>query len=292
LFGQPGTGKSLLAENMMGMFLSKSKTLNIHSTTKVALFNKLMSVRDGIVLLEEYKNSIAPSKVEACKSIYDGDGRERGQKTSSKNITTPIHSTAILAEQELPTADPALFSRCVSLSFSKTKYSVKEKDRASELMNMRGKLSSITAQITTHRALIAEKYDEVFNAKFAAIRNFFQSKDQDINLSRLIENYAVLLTTHKVLSEVLDFPFSEEEIFEICIENMIHQDQQMGDENEVSVFFSMVDFLANSKLISEGADFFVKWDDEKRPVLYLIFTTLSQDPPFFYQKYEVRSLQR
>ena len=68
----------------------------------------------------------------------------------------------------------------------------------------------------------------------------------------------MLLATHKVLSPVLEFPFSEEEIFDICVENLIHQDQQMGDENEVSVFFSMFEYLATSKLISNETDYHVK----------------------------------
>jgi DNA primase catalytic core len=261
LFGQPGTGKSLLAENLICMFVKQPKGFNIHAGTKVGLFNKLMSVRDGVLLLEEYKNSIHSSKIEACKSIYDNIGRERGQKSSSRNITTPIYSTAILAGQELPTADPALFTRCVSLSFSKTKYSVAEKEQATKLSNLRGKVSSITAGVTTHRELIVKNFVTTFNEKFTEVRNYCAKKKRDID-ARIINNNAVLLATHKVMSEVLEFPFDEKEIFKICTDNMFTQQQQIGDENEVAVFFSMFEYLATSKFISEGVDYHVKTDDK------------------------------
>ncbi len=274
LFGQPGTGKSLMAENLLGLFVKQPKGFNIHAGTKVGLFNKLMSVRDGIILLEEYKNAIHSSKIEACKSIYDNIGRERGQKTSSRNITTSTHSTAILAGQELPTADVALFTRCISLSFSKTSYTTKERNKAAALKAMRGSLSSITGVVSTHHQLVKEKFVETYKEQFTKVRNWCAEKQQPID-ARMIENNAVLLAIQQVIGTVLELPFTEEDIFDACTDNMLVQHQQIGDENEVSVFFNMVEYLANSSLIREHEDFRVEYDVKlKKRILYLRFSKI------------------
>ena len=224
LFGPPSTGKSLLAENLLYMFSKKAKGFNIHSGTIADLFNKLM-VRDGLILLEEYKNSIDHKKVAALKSIYDNLGRERGQKSASKNLSTSINSTAILSGQELPTADPALFSRCITLAFSRTGYTQVEEERASKLKSYKGKLSGITAQLNALRPMIEEKFLDEYKEMFSELRNYCASESVS---SRMIENNAILLTVHRILKDVLVFPFDDLDIFTNCANNLFEQHRQAG----------------------------------------------------------------
>lgn len=282
LFGQPSTGKSLLAENMLYMFSKKAKGFNIHSGTKVGLFNKLMVVKDGLVLFEEYKNSIDHQKVEALKSIYDNLGRERGQKAASKNLTTPIYSAAVVSGQELPTADVALFTRCITLAFSKTNYSQKEKERASQLQSYRGTLSGITAQLTTLRPIIEEKFLDNYKKLFSELRNHCASEAVS---SRMVENNAILLAVHETLKKELEFPFDSLDLFTNCADNLFDQNRQISKENEVSVFWSLIEYLSAAGLITEGEDYLVKYGSPKDPTKLLLYMNFNKTYPLYREKH-------
>lgn len=282
LFGQPSTGKSLLAENLLYMFSKKAKGFNIHSGTKVGLFNKLMVVRDGLILFEEYKNSIDHQKVEALKSIYDNLGRERGQKAASKNLTTPIYSAAVVSGQELPTADVALFTRCITLAFSKTNYSQKEKERASRLQSYRGTLSGITADLTTLRPIIEENFLDNYKEEFSELRNHCQSEAVS---SRMVENNAILLAVHKTLENELEFPFDSLELFNNCADNLFEQNRQISKENEVSVFWALIEYLSASMMIREGEDYLVKHGSKKEPNKLLLYINFNKAYPLYREKH-------
>lgn len=285
LFGQPSTGKSLLAENLLYMFSKKAKGFNIHSGTKVGLFNKLMVVRDGLILFEEYKNSIDHQKVEALKSIYDNLGRERGQKAASKNLTTPIYSTAIVSGQELPTADVALFTRCITLAFSKTNYSQEEKERAAKLQSYRGVLSGVTAHLTTLRPLVEEKFLDSYKKRFRELRNHCQSEGVS---SRMIENNSILLAVYETLKDTLDFPFKDDDLFHNISDNLFEQNRQISKENEVSVFWALIEFLSASRLITHGEDYVIKIDPKKDPNKLLLYINFNRAYPLYREKHNTQ----
>lgn len=285
LFGQPSTGKSLLGENLIYMFCRKSKGFNIHSGTKVGLFNKLITVRDGLVLFEEYKNSIDTTKVEAMKSIYDNLGRERGQKSASKNMTTPIYSTAVLSGQELPTADVALFTRCITLAFSKTNYSQNEKDLAEKLKSYRGKLSGITAKLSTLRPIIEDAFLDAYDKSFAKLRNHCQSEGVS---SRMIENNSILLAVHEVLKDILIFPFNSDTIFNVCANNLFEQNRQIGKENEVSVFWSIIEYLSDSQFLKHGEDYMLKQGSGDYAQKFLLYISFSKAYPLYRQHHNTQ----
>ncbi|BDS12763.1 CHC2 zinc finger domain-containing protein [Aureispira anguillae] len=282
LFGMPETGKSLLAENLICMFGSKPLGLNIHSGTKVSMNNKLMVVRDGLVLFEEYKNSIDVPKCETLKSTFDNTGRERGQKSTTKNLKTKIYSTAVLVGQELPTADVALFTRCITLSFSKTKYSQAEKNLAEQLKSLRGSLSGITAELSTLRPIIEERFLDNYNQLFAELRNHCQSEGVS---SRMIENNSILLAVYESLKDSLEFPFSRDAIFHNCADNLFEQNRQISNENEVSVFWSLVEYLAVSQYLKHGEDYLIKQGSKEHPSKLLLYISFSKAYPLYREKH-------
>lgn len=279
LFGMPQTGKSLLAENLICMFGKEPLGFNIHSGTKVSLYNKFIVMRDGLILFEEYKNFIHPDKIEALKSVYDGIGRERGQKKGSKNITTPIYSTAIVVGQELPTADVALFTRCISMSFSKTGYSQEEKDKADQLKALRGQLTSITAEISSLRNVVQDHFTEYYRTCFTDLRKVCQEGGYEVS-SRMIENNAILIAVHKCLEEHLEMPFSNHDLFTACADNLFHQHTQMSKENEVSQFWSLVEFMAASKLIGSD-DYCIRYGKKEFSNARLLYINFSKSYPLY-----------
>ena len=272
LFGMPQSGKSFLGENIVAMFGKEAKGLNIHSCTDVAFANKLVVGRDTIILLEEYKNNIPEKKVEGLKDVFDGLGRERGQKSSSKNKRTQVHSTCILSGQELPTADPALFTRCISLAFAKTEYKQKQKEKADALYAMRGKLTHITANIFTLRPIIEEQFGERYKQNYAELRNHCQNQKVS---TRMIENNAVLLSIFGCLQDKLKFPFDDLKLFNTLSDNLFRQNIQMGKENEVSVFWSIIEYLSVSREINYSEDYVIKAGHKEhgdKMLLYLSFS--------------------
>lgn len=254
LFGQPQSGKSLMLENLSAMFGYITKAFNLNHGTDVGFANKVATVRDALIFLEEYKNDISKNKIEGMKGMYDDVGRERGQKTHSKNIKTLVHSTGVIAGQELPTADIALFTRCVNLAFSQTSYTQEEKEMAAKMVEMRdtGELSSITAYLSTFRQVVVDNFQNAYAEAFSELKKMGKNFDTS---SRMIENNAVLFTIFEILKTHLKFPFDQGEIFKVLSDNMIRQSAQISNENEVSVFWDILEYLATSGLIQQGVDY-------------------------------------
>ncbi len=251
LFGMPSTGKSLLAENLVALFCLSTNGMNLNSCTRASLANKLITVRDGLLIFEEYNNGLPSFVIEALKDTFDGLGRELGQKSVSRNKRTEVLSTAVVIGQELPTIDPALFTRCITLAFTKTSYTTKQTERAEELMRLRGQLSGIMAQVSTHRAQVAEAFPPFYAKYVKELQTHCEQLRKDLGerekiRTRMIQNNAVLLAVVDVLSEVLTLPFTADELFHICADNLMDQHRQISTESEVASFWQIFEFLATN----------------------------------------------
>lgn len=278
LFGQPASGKSLMLENLTAMFGMITKAFNLNHGTDVGFANKLITVRNGLIAMEEYKNDISKNKIEGLKGVYDDVGRERGQKTASKNIKTLVHSTCVVVGQELPTADIALFTRCVSLAFAQTEYTQEEKDRVSKLIEIRdtGELSSITAKVSTFREYVIDNFQDAYFTAFAELKNV--GNEHSVS-SRMIENNSILLAIYDLLSTKLAFPFNRSVFFKVLADNMLRQSKEIGNENEISAFWDIVEFLGTSGTIQQGVDYKIdvvqkikdKTFSKAKRVIYLSF---------------------
>ena len=107
--------------------------LDLNISTVAALSEEIGYSCNALVHLDEYKNSLHPNKIALLKNLYDGTGRS---KMSGANFTekteTPVRSGVIISGQEMPTADIALFQRCIFLSFQKGVFSPEEMRRFAE----------------------------------------------------------------------------------------------------------------------------------------------------------------
>ena len=78
--------------------------------------------------LDEYKNTVHPDMIGLLKNLYDGIGYERAQMSQDNRTTSnPVLSSAIVSGQDMPTVDPALFTRVILLMFKNNEF--KEEDR-------------------------------------------------------------------------------------------------------------------------------------------------------------------
>lgn len=161
LFGPMGTGKTALAETMAAFF-TKKKSINIDNATVAAMSDEVAAAANAVVVLNEYKNSIDDSKVEFLKGAWDLIGRTRMSlsKDGQKEMTA-VDSGIILTGQEMPTKDPALFSRTIFLTFSKSQFTTEETDDFKKLADMRaGGLTHLTLELLKYRAKMERDYGQ------------------------------------------------------------------------------------------------------------------------------------
>ena len=264
LFGQPQTGKSFLGWSLSYMFGDADQPFHLENGTNVAFFNRFEIGKNNLVWFEEYKNSINPRRVEFLKGVYDGMGREKGQKSSKRSIKTLINSACVVSGQELPTADNALFTRVILLEFYTRERTQKEKDIAKKLTDLQDTLTlgSITAELLDYRKIIQQHFRTTFEKVAEQLR--IDLRKNKLIKDRLLNNMAILIALFSILEEYLTFPFTKKELITVAKKNMIRQSEIICSADEVSTFWDTVDFMAASFEITRNTDFIVEETDAVR----------------------------
>lgn len=263
-FGPPGSGKSYLAWSIVYMFGAKPKApFHLVNGTDAAFFRTLSWVRNGVAWFDEYSNDVRFERVEQLKGAYDGSGREKAKDAYGHNVTrTPVNSGCIITGQQQPTKDVALFTRCISLNFSAINRSHEQIKQADDLrvIEQTGQLTQITADMVKHRALIEEKFIGEFEAIKSLFRQMLLEQDNLQNIDRIINNHVVPLAVVAILAanNVVEFPFTYGQLADIAYANIIQQADAIGNQDEVSIFWQIVDYLLAKGLIRHGEDIIVE----------------------------------
>lgn len=285
LFGPKGSGKSELGHTLMSFFIINNVPPNIQNSTLPALNDTVAAVANALVHIDEYKNNLDINKHEFLKGLWDGTGRTRmNMDLDKKKETTSVDSGIILSGQEMPTADIALFSRLIFLSFSKSTFSDDEKREYQALKKMR-------SQGMTHLTLEILKLRNKIEAEFPIV--YQQTMDETSCLlvdmvieDRILLNWVAPLAVLNCLEAYLDTSLSYKQMLEICIEGIKFQNAQCKQNNELAAFWNMVQYLMSEGEIIEGGDFRIEYVrrlktnivnvvwNETRPVLYIQKTRL------------------
>lgn len=157
LFGQPQSGKTTMALSILYLFGQIRTAFALGTGTMVGFYKHFAEFRNAIVWFDEYKNSIDYQRVQSLKTAYDGNGHTKSDNTAdNRNKSIPIYSGSIISGQDLPTADPALFTRCILLSYGKTEYSIEDKKALNDFHALGESLqiAHLTAQMVTHREIV------------------------------------------------------------------------------------------------------------------------------------------
>lgn len=255
LFGPPGAGKGQLAESVMSMFGEKQDQIMLGgASTVVGFMRKFAQFSNAIVWLDEYKNNLPFKFIESFKNIYDGKGYERGKMTNDFTTeSTPIHSSAILSGQDMPTIEPALFMRVILLSFEDGKFNDAQRKSFQDLKEFESKgLSFITAGLLNNREIVEKEYKERFHLIFKQTVTDVANVEVD---DRMIVNISMLLTIMHLLKDVLAFPFTYAEAKDWLISNMMTQHVILTGNNDVAKFWKVIESLFYQEIIYEGKDF-------------------------------------
>lgn len=280
LFGPKGSGKSELGHTLMSFFIIGDVPPNINNSSVPAMNDMLAQVANALVHIDEYKNDIEPYKREFLKGIWDGTGRTRmNMDLDKRKETTAVNAGLILSGQEMPTADIALFSRLIFLTFSKSEFSIEEKHEYQELYEMRSiGVSHLTLQLLAHRKKMEVDFRKSFLQTKMEVSEMLASENVE---DRILFNWLVPLAAFRTLEPMLDVSLAYQEMLGIVIEGIRRQNGECKTNNEVANFWRVVQYLfANREIHSEG-DFEVSYLDgiktdiveeqwaEKKPVLFM-----------------------
>jgi hypothetical protein len=261
-FGPPGTGKSTLGWSISYMFGRERKPFILTAGTAPGFYRTFAQFRNAIQWFDEYSNAIDPKRIADLKGAYDGSGHIKGDFSaggnSNKTVSTPINSACYISGQELPTADNALFKRCILLQFYKTDYTEEERARARQLREMEElSMSMITASLMVFRQKIEEEYhnhfDEVVKDIKAQVEKRYGNAEE-----RIIQNMCVIVAMYRTLEHDLPWPFTYTELRESAIKIIYEQNKLISKSAETSQFWETVQYLYNVHQIQEGYDFCIR----------------------------------
>lgn len=257
MFGPKGAGKSEMGISLMSFFTRRNKAPNLNNSTVPAINDAISQSANALVHLDEYKNDLDFTKIELLKGIYDGTGRTRmNMERDKKRETTAVDSGVMVSGQEMPTVDIALFSRLIFIAFHKTTYTAKEKKNFEVLKAIDEKgLSHLTHEVLSKREHFAKHWLDNYND----ISKVMQAKLQDEEVEdRIFRNWLILASVFKTLEPYLNLPFNYEHVQNVCLEGMVTQNAETKRNNELSNFWSLVEYLVKDGLIENEVDFFVQ----------------------------------
>lgn len=280
LFGPKGSGKSELGHTLMSFFEIDNVPPNIQNSTLPALNDTVAAVANALVHIDEYKNDLDISKHEFLKGLWDGTGRTRmNMDLDKKKETTSVDSGVILSGQEMPTADIALFSRLIFLSFDKSEFTEEQKANYMRLRQMRSQgMSHLTLQLISLRKKVDNDYHLFYDQTMSDLN--IELRDFIIE-DRILINWLSPLAVFRCLEGNLNTSLSYRQMLDLTIKGIKRQNRECKQNNELATFWNMVQFLTSEGEIMESSDYRIEYIRrlktnvadvnwyESRPVLYI-----------------------
>ena len=258
LFGPKGSGKSELGITLMRFFTIGDRPINLRNTTAPGLSQALAMSANGMVHLDEYKNSLDMRIIEIIKGAYDGVGRSRLDMDRGKQVEkTPVDCGVIVSGQEMPTLDIAMFSRMIYLTHDTTVHDREAKDKFNRLADIRKLgLQHLTKQILSHRALFESSFYETYNEVTNEVYDLIDGAQVE---DRLWRNWVMLLSAYKTLYRQLNLTFDYEELKALCVEGIKRQNAEIISNNELGNLWNAMMYLYQEGMIFCDSDFKVKY---------------------------------
>lgn len=258
LFGPKGSGKSELGITLMRFFTIGDRPLNLRNTTAPGLSQALAMSANGMVHLDEYKNTLDMRIIEIIKGAYDGVGRARMDMDRGKQIEkTPVDCGVIVSGQEMPTLDIAMFSRMIYLTHDTTVHDREAKDKFNRLSDVRKLgLQHLTKEIISHRKLFESCFYETYNEVTNEVYDIIDGEQIE---DRLWRNWVMLLTAYKVLYKQLNLPFDYEDVKRLCCAGIKRQNSEVISNNELGNLWNAMTYLYEEGMIYNDSDFKVKY---------------------------------
>jgi len=261
IFGPKGTGKSELAVSLLKLFGDLPVGINMTTTTIAAMADHVSHTRNALCHIDEYKNSVDYDKIEFLKGLWDGVGRSRmNMEKDRKKEMTAVDTGIILTGQEMTTADIALFSRVIFLSFTQTRFSdeAKMNFESFKKLEKRG-LTHLTTIFLSFRSYIQENYTQQYNLASEDILKIIEKNSIE---DRIFKNWLIPLAAFRCVSARVSLPFSYDKAVEIFAQMINRQNKGVVAGNEVSDFWNTYQELFSAGLIEKRYDLQIRYTEE------------------------------
>lgn len=254
MFGPKGAGKTAAAESLVQFFGRLSKAPNLHNTSKAALADHVASSVNAIAHMDEYRNDLEMEKREFIKGLWDGNGRSRmNMDKDKKREMTSVDQAVIITGQQMATADIALFSRFIFLSFTQIEYSDDERNAFISLKETEKRgLTHLTHQLLKLRGFFKDHFVRIFEQTAERMRFFL---DEHVVEDRIFNNWLIILGSYCTLSDHLELPWSTEDLLSNAVDLMVLQNKETKKNDDLGNFWKVIQFLISSNLLYEDGDY-------------------------------------
>ena len=263
VFGPKGCGKTDFAQTLMDFFYTyelKYEPLSITNASMPALSDYVASVSNALVHIDEYKNGIDIKKIEWLKDLWNGIGRSKmNMEKDKKRTQARVDSGIILTGQEMPTADIALFSRLIYLTFDRSDHTAEEKRLYNDMDHYRQiGTTHITLELLKHR----DEFQVSFGKAWAKASADLQYALEGNNiLDRIQTNWTIVLASYLAIKDKIEIPFSYEELKDITIDGIKKQNGMCNSTDEIAGFWSIISAAQQMGKYIEKQDYLVKTKD-------------------------------
>lgn len=256
-FGQPGSGKTELAQLLVAFFMRDAEPLDVGGTI-ASIAASVANVSNALVHLDEYKNSLPENKIGFLKQIWGAVGRTRINIDKDKKVEqSKVDSCVILTGQEMPTADFALFTRILYLTVEKQTFSAEEKAKYEDLMHYKFLgTTHITVEILKHRLTFEANYGESLKKAELDVKSAL--REYELN-SRIRDNWLVPLSAYLAIRDSIDMPFTYEQLFDFVVECIKRQNDMCNSTNEVSGFWAAIRDAIQFHELRNKQDYMLQW---------------------------------
>ena len=259
-FGPKGCGKTEFAATLMNFFYkyeTKYEPLSITNASMPALSDYVGSVNDALVHIDEYQNAIDNRKVQWLKDLWNGIGRTKmNMEKDKKLVQAKVDSGIILTGQEMPTADIALFTRIIYLTFDKGEHTREEKMNFAELERYRQiGATHITLQLLKHR----EQFQAAFGLAWKkAAEDLENALENDNILDRIMTNWTVLVASYLAIRDYIEFPYTYDELLSVVVADIKRQNSMCNSTDEVAGFWNIINAAVQMGELRKDQDFKIK----------------------------------
>ena len=254
LFGKTRCGKTGFANSIMAFFLADPKPTNINTGSLPSIAQVVGRVSNALAYLEEYTNQIEYNKIEYLKGYFDNVGRVRmNMDLDKKAEMSNVDSGLILAGEDMPNADHALFTRIIHLAFTRDKFQPDEQDHYQQLKEMyKFGVMHLTEQILSLRETFSARFATCFNQAFHDIRDAAGTSEID---DRVHGNWALVVCAYLCLQDKLDFPYNYHDMLKACAAGAVSQSAVAVSNSDLATFWQKLAGIKQSGRIFEGYDF-------------------------------------
>lgn len=157
----------------------------------------------------------------------------------------------------MPTADIALFTRILFLTFNVSSFSEDAHEKFDDLKRLRKiGFTHLTLQILRHRAKVEAEFTSNYKTAHSDIMDNIKGMEV---LDRIRDNWVIPLAALRTLGGVLDIPIEYKDMMRVCIDHIVMQNKECKTSNELANFWNVVSFLFQDGTIFRDSDFRVKY---------------------------------